>query len=85
MLIDGVILLHDNTHTADKTQELLRKFEWRVWIHPIQPTLTPNLGSKHLSRIRFSSNRNVKTAIENWLSGQGRDFYRAGRKSNREV
>ncbi|GBN31486.1 hypothetical protein AVEN_33003-1 [Araneus ventricosus] len=36
MLSDGVILLHDNTHTARKTQELLRKFKWEVWSH------TPN-------------------------------------------
>ncbi|GBO38951.1 hypothetical protein AVEN_73504-1 [Araneus ventricosus] len=34
MLSDGVILLHDNTHTARKTQELLRRFKWEVWSHP---------------------------------------------------
>ncbi|GBL82678.1 hypothetical protein AVEN_263744-1 [Araneus ventricosus] len=33
MLNDGVILLHDNTHTAPKTQELLRKFKWEVCSH----------------------------------------------------
>ncbi|GBO16839.1 hypothetical protein AVEN_13405-1 [Araneus ventricosus] len=35
MLSDGVILLHDNTHTARKTEELLRKFKWEVWSHPL--------------------------------------------------
>ncbi|GBM68629.1 hypothetical protein AVEN_168823-1 [Araneus ventricosus] len=33
ILSDGVTLLHDNTHTARKTQELLQKFKWEVWIH----------------------------------------------------
>ncbi|GBM24054.1 hypothetical protein AVEN_163218-1 [Araneus ventricosus] len=40
--------------------------------------LTPNLGSKHLSGTRFSSNSDIKTAAENWLNGQGRDFYQLG-------
>ncbi|GBM42376.1 hypothetical protein AVEN_130259-1 [Araneus ventricosus] len=32
MLNDGVILLHDNIHTAHKTQELLQKLKWEeVW------------------------------------------------------
>ncbi|GBN64472.1 hypothetical protein AVEN_79588-1 [Araneus ventricosus] len=30
MLSDGVILLHDNTHTPRKTQELLQKFKWET-------------------------------------------------------
>ncbi|GBM69307.1 hypothetical protein AVEN_112651-1, partial [Araneus ventricosus] len=34
MLSDGIILLHDNTHTARKIQQLLRKFKWEVWSHP---------------------------------------------------
>ncbi|GBM61780.1 hypothetical protein AVEN_18341-1 [Araneus ventricosus] len=80
MLIDGAILLHDNTHNARKTQELLQTFKWIVWSAPppYSPDLTPNLGSKHLAGTRFSSNSDVKTAAENWLSGQGRDFYQVG-------
>ncbi|GBN48316.1 hypothetical protein AVEN_249193-1 [Araneus ventricosus] len=72
MLCDGVILLHDNTHTARKTQELPRKFKWEVWSHqpPYSPDSAPNLGSKHLSATRFSSNSDAKTAAENWLNGQ---------------
>ncbi|GBM51795.1 hypothetical protein AVEN_4308-1 [Araneus ventricosus] len=79
MLSDGVILLHDNTHTARKTQELLQKYKWEVWSHPpYSPDSAPNLGSKHLSGTRFSSNSPVKTAAENWLNGQGRDSHQAG-------
>ncbi|GBL74527.1 hypothetical protein AVEN_235455-1 [Araneus ventricosus] len=33
---------------------------------------------EHLSGIRFSSDSDVETAAENWLNGQGRDFYHAG-------
>ncbi|GBN95542.1 hypothetical protein AVEN_86118-1 [Araneus ventricosus] len=40
--------------------------------------VAPNLGSKHLSGTRLSSNSDVKTAAEDWLNGQGRDFYQAG-------
>ncbi|GBN15491.1 hypothetical protein AVEN_21398-1 [Araneus ventricosus] len=37
-LLCGVILLHDNIHTARKTQELLQKFKREVRSHhPIQP------------------------------------------------
>ncbi|GBO34059.1 hypothetical protein AVEN_210888-1 [Araneus ventricosus] len=82
MLSDGVILLHDNTHTTRRTQELLRKFKWKV----IQPSLTktnspdsaPNLGYKHLSGTRFSSNSDVKIVLENWLNRTGHDFCKAG-------
>ncbi|GBM94358.1 hypothetical protein AVEN_166711-1 [Araneus ventricosus] len=71
MLSGGVILLHDNTHTARKTKELLQKFKWEVWIHPpYSLDLSSNLGSKHLSGTRFSSKGDVKTAAENWLNGQ---------------
>ncbi|GBO15434.1 hypothetical protein AVEN_139206-1 [Araneus ventricosus] len=79
MLSDGVILLHGNTHTALKTQELLRKFKWEVWSHPPNsPDSTPSLGSKHLSGTRLSSDGDEKTAAENWLNGLGRHFCQAG-------
>ncbi|GBM23448.1 hypothetical protein AVEN_181567-1 [Araneus ventricosus] len=38
------------------------------------PNLAPNLGSKHLSGTRFSSDSDAKTAVENC----GRDFCQAG-------
>ncbi|GBM05784.1 hypothetical protein AVEN_263-1 [Araneus ventricosus] len=44
---------------------------------PYSPDMAPNLGSKHLSGTRFFSNSDVKTAVENWLDMQGRDFYQA--------
>ncbi|GBO15586.1 hypothetical protein AVEN_169752-1, partial [Araneus ventricosus] len=69
MLSDGVILLHVNTHSARKTQELLRKFKWEIWNHPYTSDSAPILGSKHLSGTRFSSESDVKTVAENWLNG----------------
>ncbi|GBL56888.1 hypothetical protein AVEN_168103-1 [Araneus ventricosus] len=69
MLSDGVILLHHNTHTARKTQELLRKFKREVW-SPYSPYLAPYMGSKHLSGISFSPDSDVKTVVEKWLNGQ---------------
>ncbi|GBM66623.1 hypothetical protein AVEN_166369-1 [Araneus ventricosus] len=66
MLSDGAILLHDNIHTARKTQERLRKFKWEVW----NPDSAPNLDSKHLSGTRFSSESDVKTVAEDWVNGQ---------------
>ncbi|GBN31415.1 hypothetical protein AVEN_189284-1 [Araneus ventricosus] len=51
--------------------------------HPYSPDLVrsdyflfPKLKD-HLSRARFSSDSDVKTAAENWLNEQGRDFYQA--------
>ncbi|GBM11237.1 hypothetical protein AVEN_267809-1 [Araneus ventricosus] len=74
MLSDGVILLHGNT--ARKTQELLQKFQvGSLEPPPNRPDLAPNLGFKHLSGTRLSSHSDVKTVVENWFNGQGRDFY----------
>ncbi|GBO37234.1 hypothetical protein AVEN_56398-1 [Araneus ventricosus] len=70
MLRYGVILLPDNTHTARKTQELLRKF--KSGATPLQPRFGTQSGT------RFSSDIDVKTTAENWLKGQGRNFYRDG-------
>ncbi|GBO20327.1 hypothetical protein AVEN_216369-1 [Araneus ventricosus] len=78
MLCDGVFLLRDDTHTARKTQELLQEFKWEVWSRPLySQDLALNLGSKRLFVRKLSSNSDVKTAAENWLNGQGRDFYEA--------
>ncbi|GBM89795.1 hypothetical protein AVEN_175375-1 [Araneus ventricosus] len=57
-----VILLNGNTHTARKTQELLQKFKWQVWIHfLVELRFGTNLGLIDLSRARFSSNSDVKS------------------------
>ncbi|GBM31113.1 hypothetical protein AVEN_58913-1 [Araneus ventricosus] len=66
MLSDGAILLHDITHTARKTQELLRMFKEPYLCSPIS---APSLGSKLLSGTSFSSESYVETAAENWLNG----------------
>ncbi|GBO08358.1 hypothetical protein AVEN_65774-1, partial [Araneus ventricosus] len=73
MSSDDVILLHDSTHTARKTQECLRKFKWE----DLSPDSAPNLGSKHLSGSSFSSESDMKTVVENSLNGTGRDFCQA--------
>ncbi|GBN43040.1 hypothetical protein AVEN_23122-1 [Araneus ventricosus] len=39
--------------------------------------LFPKL-KEHLSATRFSSESDVKTATENWINGQRRDFYQDG-------
>ncbi|GBM71413.1 hypothetical protein AVEN_208125-1 [Araneus ventricosus] len=45
---------------------------------PYSQDSTPNLDFKHLSETKFSSESDVKTAAENWLKGEGRDFCQAG-------
>lgn len=47
----------------------------RYW-HPVTISLFRN-WRKHLSRTRFSLN-DLKTVAENWLNGQGQNFYQAG-------
>ncbi|GBM62223.1 hypothetical protein AVEN_118503-1 [Araneus ventricosus] len=75
MLSDGAILF---THTARKTQELLQKLSGKsgatlhtaqIW-HPIWAVW----------RVMWKSlkDSDVLKPAENWLNGQGRDFYQAG-------
>ncbi|GBM17777.1 hypothetical protein AVEN_99657-1 [Araneus ventricosus] len=52
----------------------LRRMDSR-W--PSDYFLFPQL-KEHLFGTRFSSDSDVKTAVENWLNGLGRDFYQAG-------
>ncbi|GBM08093.1 hypothetical protein AVEN_123004-1 [Araneus ventricosus] len=79
MLSDGVILLHDNTHTARKIQELLLNFKRDFWSHaPYSPDLAPNLVSKHLSLTRSSSNSDVKTAARTVLMDRDKISTKAG-------
>ncbi|GBN02490.1 hypothetical protein AVEN_156653-1 [Araneus ventricosus] len=84
MLNDGVILLSctarqypycsQNSRIAAKIQVV------SLNPPPYSPDLAPNLGTKHLSVTRFSSNSDAEKAVENWLNGKGRDFYQAGFK-----
>ncbi|GBN24963.1 hypothetical protein AVEN_178696-1 [Araneus ventricosus] len=50
----------------------------KTGVTPYSPDSVPNLGSKHLSGTRFSSESDVKTFFENWLIVLGRDFCQAG-------
>ncbi|GBO03031.1 hypothetical protein AVEN_202046-1 [Araneus ventricosus] len=74
MLTDGVILLHNNTHTSRVVKVQVENLEPSL----CSPDLAPNLGSKHLAETRFSLYSGVKTTNENWLNVQRRRFYRAG-------
>ncbi|GFS99536.1 uncharacterized protein TNCV_4534981 [Trichonephila clavipes] len=67
-------------YTALQIQELLQKFRWAVWSHPAPPMFPCDLFpfsafGKHLSGTRFTSYSDVQTAAENWLFGQGTDYY----------
>ncbi|GBO40500.1 hypothetical protein AVEN_84302-1 [Araneus ventricosus] len=78
MLSDGVIVLHDKTLLA-KFKNCCKSSSGKSGANlPYSPDLAPNLGSKHLTGTRFSSESDVRTVVENWLNGQGRDFYSAG-------
>ncbi|GBN31293.1 hypothetical protein AVEN_10315-1 [Araneus ventricosus] len=74
MLSDVFILLHDNNHTARKTQELLRKFKWRVWSHTLQTRFGTQSGFQTLIWSKVPSEIDVQTVVENSLNGNGRDF-----------
>ncbi|GBN97054.1 hypothetical protein AVEN_59022-1 [Araneus ventricosus] len=80
MVGDSVILLHENIHTARKTEELLRNIKWEIWSisFPYSPDSAPNLGSKHLSGLRFSSESVAKTVLEKLAQLTGLDFCHAG-------
>ncbi|GBM85035.1 hypothetical protein AVEN_248967-1 [Araneus ventricosus] len=78
MFSDGITLLHDNTHIARKTQELLQTFKWEVWSHLHTAQNWHLIWVPNTSGTSFSSNSDVKTAADNWLNGEGRDFYQVG-------
>ncbi|GBM22756.1 hypothetical protein AVEN_196122-1 [Araneus ventricosus] len=80
-MLSDVILLHDNTHIARRTQELMLCKPELLWSSssgrsgvtpppPYRPESAPNLGSKHLSGTRFSLESDLKTVVENWLNRQ---------------
>ncbi|GBM66275.1 hypothetical protein AVEN_235778-1 [Araneus ventricosus] len=73
MLSDGVILLHEFKNCCKSSSGKSGALP-----PPCSPDSAPNLSSKHLSGIIFSLNSDVKTAVENWQNGQGRDFKQSG-------
>ncbi|GBO05615.1 hypothetical protein AVEN_141593-1 [Araneus ventricosus] len=79
MLSDVVILLYTNIHTDLKTQELLLKFIWDVCSHPPHTAQIWHpiwFLNTYLDKVLQTSD--VKTAAENSLNWQGRDFYQSG-------
>ncbi|GBN16771.1 hypothetical protein AVEN_178919-1 [Araneus ventricosus] len=74
----GIVMLEDyNTHTNDHHSTC--QGVCAEWLHdwPVDYFHSPKL-KEHLSGTRFSLNSDVKTVAENWLNGQGLDFYQAG-------
>ncbi|GBL73805.1 hypothetical protein AVEN_154717-1 [Araneus ventricosus] len=61
--------LNSNTNTALKTQELLQGFKWEVWTIPTAEIQQP-VWFQALSEIRFSSESDAKSVVENWLNLQ---------------
>ncbi|GBN52824.1 hypothetical protein AVEN_82324-1 [Araneus ventricosus] len=57
---------------------------WMVSRWPSDCFLLPKL-KEHLSRTRFFSDSDVKTAAENWFNGQRRHFYQAGLNNKKEL
>ncbi|GBM86068.1 hypothetical protein AVEN_3894-1 [Araneus ventricosus] len=85
MISDGVIFLHDNgrSHTTQELKDCHKSSSGSLEPSPYSPDLArsdyflfPKL-KEQLSRTRFSSDSDVKTAAENWLNGLGCDFYQA--------
>ncbi|GBN79891.1 hypothetical protein AVEN_192156-1 [Araneus ventricosus] len=74
MATPGPIL---NSRIAAKVQMGSLEPPYSPDLAPSDYLLLPQL-KEHLSGTRFSSDSDVKTAAENWLNGQGRDFYQAG-------
>ncbi|GBM99692.1 hypothetical protein AVEN_212350-1 [Araneus ventricosus] len=84
MLSNSIILLYDNARPY-KNSRIAAKVQ--VGSLETTPSYNPDLEpsdyflflklKEHLSRTRISSDIDVKTAVDYWLSGQGRGFYRA--------
>jgi histone-lysine N-methyltransferase SETMAR len=87
MLTKGVILLHDNawTHTAARTNALIRLFNWATFDHPpYSPDLAPSdyypfikmkvwLATQH-----FHTNKEVMDGVNNGLHELAASFFDEG-------
>jgi histone-lysine N-methyltransferase SETMAR len=76
LLRRGVVLLHDNArpHTANRTCELLWRYNWEVLDHPpYSPDLAPSdfhlFGplKKHLGGRRLATDGEVQQDVMSWL------------------
>jgi histone-lysine N-methyltransferase SETMAR len=71
--------------TANRTRELLRRYNWEVLDHPpYSPDLAPSdfhlFGplKKHLGGRRFATDGEVQQAVMSWLQALDTDFFYAG-------
>jgi hypothetical protein len=70
MLIDGVVLLHENArlHAATRTRALLKHFSWELFYHPVESQfIAPN--DYHLKNLFQSQLMNNKEILEGIKSG----------------
>ena len=88
-LSKGNVLLHDNAcpHTAAHTVETLQKLKFEVLAHPpYSPDLAPSdyhlFGplKEALRGRRFTSNQELKEAVQAWLAAQPKTFFSCGHK-----
>ena len=86
-LTSGVLLQHDNAtpHTANATQDWIRRFGWEVLPHPPHsPDLAPSdyhlFGpmKRHLSGQRFTDDDDLVEAVKDWLKSLDEKFFREG-------
>ncbi|KAK7575531.1 hypothetical protein V9T40_011817 [Parthenolecanium corni] len=84
---DQVILLHDNArpHTAQATQNQLKKFGWSIMTHPpYSPDLAPSdfhlfpALKRHLGGRRFTSDEEVKIAVRNFFKSCTKEWFAQG-------
>ncbi|GBN82567.1 hypothetical protein AVEN_174601-1 [Araneus ventricosus] len=73
MLDDGVILLHDNTHTV-KNYAHKSRIAAKIQVGNLEPPhiqrrFGTQSGFHTLIRTKFSSNSDGKTGAESWLNG----------------
>jgi histone-lysine N-methyltransferase SETMAR len=87
LLSSGVLLLHDNArpHTAIHTLQTLVKLGFTVLEHPAySPDLAPSdyhlFGplKEALRGRRFTSDKEVKEAVHEWLAAQPKTFFSEG-------
>ncbi|KAL4143904.1 hypothetical protein QTP88_006158 [Uroleucon formosanum] len=85
----GVCLLHDNArpHTANVTKQLLDSFGLDVLNHPpYSPDLVPSdyhlftSLKKHMGGKQFSTDEEVKGAVDKWSKEVAAEFYETGIK-----
>ena len=82
-----VLLQHGNArpHTSLKIREVVSSFGWTTISHPpYSPNLAPSdfhlfgLLKENLRGRRFSSDKEVKTAVRKWLKMQSVEIYNEG-------